>query len=154
MRYEYKTPEELEAERPQLKPGEADFEIAEATNAISKSSGKPMIKLVVKVWDCDGQSGNLFDYLVPHVPFKIKQITDAVGKPEWYAPEFDLTPEMLVGMSGKCILGKERKSKNPDYANREPRIVISMYKAIHESSNETKKDDNKGEEFTDDDIPF
>lgn len=151
MQYEYKTPEELEAERPQLKEGVADFEIVNATDDISKSSGNPMIKLVVKVWDVEGKQGNLFDYLVPHVPFKIKQVCDAIGRPEWYAANFDLRPDMLIGKSGSCVLGKERKSKDPKYANREPRIIISSYTSADEPKKEAPTADNN---FEDDDIPF
>lgn len=123
MKYSYKTPQELESERPMLSEGEADFEIVKAEDAISKSSGNEMIKLSVKVWDSEGQTAIIFDYLVSTVPFKIKQVCESVGRPEWYAANYDLNPGDLIGQSGKCVL-KNEKNQDPQYPDR---LKIASY---------------------------
>lgn len=151
MKYQYKSPEDLEAERPQLSVGKANFEIVGAEDAVSKS-GNEMIKLSVKVWDKDGNSGVLFDYLPCNVAFKIRSLCLAIGKPDWYAPDFDLQAQMLVGQCGDCGLAIE-KSQDPQYPDR---IKIKAYYEADEGAAKIDKS-TKAVSSTadfDDDIPF
>lgn len=46
-----------------LKEGEGNFQILSAEKKQSHA-GNSMIKLTVKVWDCEGKTSNIFDYLM------------------------------------------------------------------------------------------
>lgn len=107
--------EELNAQKGLLAPGVADFEVVEAKDEVSKSSGNEMIKLNLKVWDSQGKQGMVFDYLVSTVSWKIKQFFDAIGKPEIYNVG-TITSQNLIGASGKATLGiqKDRTGKYGD----------------------------------------
>lgn len=158
MRFTYKTEEQLQQEKPMLAEGGADFEIKTAEEKVSKN-GNPMIECKIQVWDKNGASGVIFDYIVSNLSFKIKSVCDSIGHPEWYAPNVDLEAQALVGQTGKCFLKLER-SQDVQYP---PRMKISYYIEAQEETtkvahNLEKRDDrpsasSKDDGF-DDDIPF
>lgn len=163
MKFEYKTQEQLEADRPKLKQGEASFEIKKASEKVSKN-GNDMIELLVQVWDADGTTASIFDYLLPQAAYKIKALCDSVGKPDWYGENAELSAIDLIGEGGKCFL-KMQKSKDPQYADR---MQIGYYIKHELSTAEATHDFMKKEDDTkstvtkplqnndgfDDDLPF
>lgn len=153
MKYEYVDPQVLDKQKNVLTPGSADFEIKAAEDTVSQSSQKDMIKLTVQVWDADGKSGNIFDYLVgsANCVWKIKEFCDSIGKPQWYAPGFELKADDLIGQTGKAIIAIE-KSRDEKYGDR---MKIKSYlppkvsDAVKTSTPPPTKTD-----FVDDDVPF
>jgi hypothetical protein len=154
VKIEYKTEEELDSGGFKGAEGEADFVISSAQESISKS-GNEMIKIGVKVWDKNGEEGVVLDYLVGTVAFKIKQICESIGKPEWYSAELDLTPEMLEGMGGKCIL-KIEKSTNPEYSDstKIKSYIAHSGEPVPERAVVSKKEAAVSDISFDDDMPF
>lgn len=145
MKYNYVPREELEKQKHLLTPGKADFEVLKATEKTSKS-GNDMIELHIKLWDCEGKQTNVFDYLLSDTKFawKIQSFCDAIGRPEWYAPDFELTPDNLKGQSGKCKIDIE---KNQEYGDK---VKIKNYLMPANPSSAKME----SPEFVDDDIPF
>ena len=82
MRFIPKTSEELEAERPAFEPwpvGEYDFEIVKAEDTVSKSSGREMLALNIKIFNSDGEYRFVNDYIVDNATWKLHQLARAVG---------------------------------------------------------------------------
>lgn len=82
MRFIPKTSEELEAERPAFEPwpvGEYDFEIVKAEDTVSKSSGREMLALNIKIFNSDGEYRYVNDYIVDNATWKLHQLARAVG---------------------------------------------------------------------------
>jgi hypothetical protein len=109
MRFTPLTKEQLAAQRGVLKPGPAEFMVTEAKEDTSKSSGNPMIKLTVKVWDDDGREGTVFDYLLESVQWKLAAFFESIGRPELYESG-ELDPVVLVGLTGRCKLQTQKDS--------------------------------------------
>lgn len=86
-------------------PGDYDFTVAEATDEISKASGQEMIKLILHVFNRDGQKRTVFDYLLSGEKgqWKVRHAAEAIGMlPQYEAGELD-TSEMIE-RSGKLKL--------------------------------------------------
>lgn len=92
------------------------FEVLQATDKISRSSQKPMIELVVEVFDWDGGSRQIKDYLTPEMKFKLRHFCVHTGLAEWYHSG-QLTAEMCAGRQGICKLGVDR-DKTGDFLDR------------------------------------
>jgi len=112
MRFTPKSEKELQAERGILKAGNADFEVLKAAEKIS-NAGNPMIELNIKVWDEDGKSGQIFDYLVSTAQWKIRNFAEAIGNLELYESG-DFPAEALLGKSGRCVLKLEKSEQYGD----------------------------------------
>ena len=92
------------------------FEILEATDDLSKSSGKEMIKLKVKIFKDNGASQNVFDYLLPDsMEYKLRHIAEACGLLADYE-KGDLEAYQFVGKSGYAKVGisKDKTGAYPD----------------------------------------
>jgi uncharacterized protein DUF669 len=63
------------------RPGDYDFEVNDASEERSSSTGNDMIKLTLHVFNEDGNKRTVFDYLVnsEKSQFKIRHFADAVG---------------------------------------------------------------------------
>jgi len=133
-----------EAENQLLAEGDADFEVLKAEDATSKS-GNEMIQLLLKVWDNQGQQGNVFDYLLPKLAWKIKQFCLATGIPLEKFKSGELSASDCLGKTGKAFI-KTQKDKTGQYADK---TVIAGYAELEEAKN-----NKTGAEFKDDDIPF
>lgn len=99
---------------PILPPGVYDFEVLKSTRKVS-SSGNDMCEVNLCIWDKEGKTSSLFDYLVfSTVPLnirKIKHFCDAVGLADNY--KRGELPESLQGLSGKVQIGvKDEQPKN------------------------------------------
>lgn len=86
--------------------GEYDFSIHEAEDTISKTSGKPMIKLRLTAFSPDGKQRTITDYLMESMAYKLKHCLYAIGMgKEYEAGEFDAAS--LQGRSGRVLLKQE-----------------------------------------------
>jgi hypothetical protein len=86
------------------KAGTYDFTILDASDEVS-SSGNEMIKLTIAIYNAEGRTRKVFDYLVdsPKTQFKIRHFASAVGLTEQYeAGELDINE--IVDRSGKLKL--------------------------------------------------
>lgn len=75
--------EEMEAMKKRLEPAEYIFQVEGAENKISKS-GNPMIELIITVWDDDGKTYKIWDWLIgtKNMFWKTKHFWESVGEPE------------------------------------------------------------------------
>ena len=78
MTFEPKTEQEI-AESKLWSKGEYGFEIVDASEKNSKTSGKPMIELKVKLYDGKGTGRTITDYLLAETPEKLRHCADACG---------------------------------------------------------------------------
>lgn len=109
MRFEPKTDEELAKEaaaRGPLPAGVYDFEVLEADNAVSKS-GNDMIAMVLTVYDDDGRTRKVKDWLLPSIPHKLKRAAYTCGLGKSYEAGM-LDAEDFRGRPGKVKLKVER----------------------------------------------
>lgn len=121
MRFEPKSADEI-AESGLMPDGDYDFTVSGAEDAISKSSGNEMMVLDVKVFDGDGGSRTVRDYLVSSEKGirKIRSFAVAVGMlAEYEAGQMD-APD-LAGRSGRC---KVKTDKSEGY---EPKNAVAYY---------------------------
>ena len=99
---------------PLLKPGVYDFEILKSTRKVSKNSGNDMAELNIQIWDNEGKTSSMFDYLVfSTVPLnirKVKHFCDATGLSENY--KRGELPEDLSGLSGKVQIDIQDEQPN------------------------------------------
>lgn len=140
MRYSVLSQQEIEAQKPKLAAGPADFTVMSAKEKTSKK-GNDMIELQLAVWDKNGLQGTVFDYLVNNAQFKIKGFWESVGLAEQYETGvFDC--QKAIDTGGKLEIKIE---KNEQYGD-QPRVKYYL------SRDETPKTD---EPFTPDmDDPF
>jgi len=129
-----------------LKEGEGTFKILTADDNKPSKAGNPMVTIRLEIWDIDGKSTFVTDYLVSSLQFKIKHLYDAIGQPNLYKSG-DIDPAFLVGKSGKCILKVEHQ---PGY---DPQTKIKDYKKKEVSDSAEPEVSDSSDPF-DDDIPI
>jgi hypothetical protein len=122
MKFTPKTKEQLDAA--DLMPkGEYDAEILTAEETKSKSSGKPMFKVKLGVYDTGGRQQWVFDYIVFDT-YKLPSIAKACGLGARYEAG-ELTAEELQGQDVRVKIGIEpasgefpAKNKVADYVHK------------------------------------
>jgi hypothetical protein len=94
--------------------GEVDFEILEAAETVSKTDND-MIKLRVRVYNAEGRSKTIFDYLVATEggAYKVRHFAEAVGMLANYE-RGELYADDLPGKAGRCKLSIR---KSPEYGD-------------------------------------
>lgn len=156
MSYSFLPMTEEEINAPSLiDDGVYDFQVLKSTRKTSQK-GNPMAELRLKLWDKEGKTHTLFDYLVfSQVPLnirKVKHFCDAVGLQEDYKK--GKLPEELENFCGKAHIGiqeKQPKSNGGFYPEKNVVVdyIISDKSATkHESIKETVDQD------LNDDLPF
>lgn len=100
MKITPKTDAELKASN-LLPAGKYPFEISGAIDAVSKTSGLPMIKLTVRAFDDENKIHLMTDYLSSSekAAFKVKNVCKACGLLEQYEAG-DVLPDMFIGKTG------------------------------------------------------
>jgi len=85
VRFQPKSEAEIQEENPfsPWPPGVYDFEVTESEERTSKS-GNDMIALTLKVYNKDGDSRTVFDYLLPSILYKLKHAAEACGNADKY----------------------------------------------------------------------
>lgn len=115
MKFNPKSEKEI-AEAGLWDKGEYAFEIIDSIEKLSKS-GKDMIEVKVKIFNKDGASQQIFDYLLPDVmEFKLRHICEACGLLADYEKGM-LEGYRLVGKTGYCKVGVS-VDKTGQYPNR------------------------------------
>lgn len=115
MRFQPKS--EADIARENLLPvGDYDFTVLEASDERSKS-GNDMIKLKLEVWDNDGNTRHVYDYLLEQMAFKLRHFCSATGLIELYE-QGDLQAIDCENRSGRCkIIIKTDKTGEHDPNN-------------------------------------
>jgi|SRR5690348_2998784 len=93
--------------------GTYDFEVREATEKESKSSGAAMIELELWIYDQAGDRRLVFDYLVESVGWKLRQFATSCG----LLPQYDkgvLMANEMVGRTGKCEIAIRKQEGYAD----------------------------------------
>lgn len=113
MRFQPKTDKEL-AVMNLLPEGEYDFEVFEASDAVSTNSNE-MIKLKLKVWAPDGSERHVYDYLLEAMAHKLRHFAVCVGLDVEYV-NGTLKAVQCVGRVGrvKLIIQKDKTGAYPD----------------------------------------
>lgn len=125
-----------------LKEGEAHFQVINAEDKTSKA-GSEMIELSIKVWDIDGKPGNIFDYLLPKLAWKIKHFCEATGMIDKFENE-SLCADDCNGKTGKLFIKTQ-----PAFGQYPEKSVVKDY---IKSTEDVKKIEEKPP--FDDEIPF
>jgi len=115
MKFVPKTEKQI-AEAGLWEKGKYPFEILEATDEVSKNSGKEMIKLKVKIFKDSGASQNIFDYLLPDtMEYKLRHIAEVCGILADYE-KGGLEAYQFIGKTGYCKIGisKDKSGAYPD----------------------------------------
>lgn len=96
--------------------GEYDFEFGAAEEKVS-SSGNDMIVVEVKLYNAEGRSRMVTDFLLPTeaMAYKLKHACEAVGLLDSYEAG-TLNAVDLTGRGGRCKLGiqSDKKGQYPD----------------------------------------
>lgn len=101
-----------------LKEGEGQYQVIKAEKKESKN-GNPMIKLLLKCWDCEGNQGNIFEYLILNDNVfskrKIKHFCYSCGLEEKYESG-ELNASDCENKYGILIIGiqKDKAGQYPD----------------------------------------
>jgi len=106
MNFKPHTEQEL-ADMKLWKKGVYDFEIADAFEKESKTSGNPMIELRLKVFGPDGSARVISDYLVEKRGAKLRHAAEACGLLDKYNSG-SLSNSDFQNKRGKLTLGIER----------------------------------------------
>lgn len=115
MKFKPCTEQEL-AERKLWAKGTYDFEIPDAFETLSKSSGNPMIELKVRIFKPDGSSRVISDYLLEKTGDKLRHAAEACGLLDKYNLG-SLSNTDFQGKRGKLKLGIE-KDKTHEYPDK------------------------------------
>lgn len=116
MKFSPKSEQQIQDERfPVLKPGKYNFEVFEASEAVSKK-GNPMLVLKLKLLDSGlNPAGFVTDYLMESVAHKLRHACYVCGLGKHY-DSGDIYPELFHGKSGFLDLGiqKDKTGQYPD----------------------------------------
>lgn len=132
------------------KRGLYDFEVLEAAEKLS-SKGNEMIELNVKLYDTEGHSFWLYDYLVSSdgMAYKVRHFSAATGLLPKYE-KGELTAADCIGKTGRCQLGIE-PAKNGYRAKNKIEDYVPLVAGAPLIASMSAKDVAKE---LDDDIPF
>lgn len=93
-----------------------DFEVERAFDKVS-ATGNDMIELVLKVYNKEGHSRLVYDYLVASeaTAYKLRHFANTTGMLKQYEAG-ELAAEDCIGKSGQCQLyvKKDKKGQYPD----------------------------------------
>ncbi len=117
MQFNPRTVEEITNEKREfatqslLPKGWYDFEVMEAAEAVSKKSGKDMIKLKLRVFNPNGGDKHVYDYLIETAPTHLFDFCESVGLEDAYHAG-TLTAEQCRGQAAKVQIIIDDKDKN------------------------------------------
>lgn len=122
MALSFKPKSENELRESQLAdPGEYDFDVLEASEEISKTSGNPMIKVKLGIYHGETVRWHVYDYLMPSMESKLRHFCDTTGLLKHYEAG-TLVAEDCRWRGGRCKLIKD--TKNPNFP---PKNVVRDY---------------------------
>ena len=130
------------------------YEVLEAIDDFSKTTGNEQIKLKLKIYMPDGKERMLYDYLTPAFEFKLAHFCEANGLWEKYEAG-DISADDCFGKSGECKIyiqkgknGYSDQSSIGDYLLNDEQTAAKHERKIAEAKQ--VKQDN----FDDQNIPF
>lgn len=129
--------------------GNYDFEVLDCSDETSKA-GNDMIKLMLKVYNADGKTQNVFDYLLESMEHKLRHAAYAVGLGERYEAG-DLEAADFEGKSGKLTLDIQPAKDGYAAKNVVKDYVVSDEGQVKASAAKTAKAPRAE---LDDEIPF
>lgn len=137
MKYQPITSEEAkQAQFKLLEPGVYDFEIISAQDKTSKS-GNEMIELKLKVFDSNGNSSHVFDYLLPEkMAYKFRHCCEAIEIIDKYEGG-ELVADDFIGGTGEVKI-KIDKNKDANYPDKNA-VVDYLGKRSKEERETTAK---------------
>lgn len=108
-----------------FKRGPGDFEVMTAEEKVSKS-GNPMIELLNKVYDAEGKSRLIKDWLVESegMAYKTRHYAVSTGQLAQYE-KGELRAADQPGKTGRCQIGIEKQEGYPDRNNIKDYLVPS-----------------------------
>lgn len=127
MKFTPKTEQEL-AEEQLVPEGEYGYEVVSATEEVGKTSGKPYLKLNLKIYGDDGRENRVFCNLSTGYERLLRNFCDSAGILSEYS-RGELHPDMLIGLGGRChvIIKKQEgwasKNEVKDFVKR--KVVVS-----------------------------
>lgn len=136
--------------------GEYNFEVVRSERQISKANN-PMAKLQLKVWDNEGKTHVVFDYLVfSNISLNIKKVSHfckAVGLEDGYKK--GCIPEDLARYCGKLSLGIQEEQMKPGGGTYPKKNVVVDYIKLELNEGMKPLPAKSENDFVDDkDIPF
>ena len=151
MNFSPKSKDELDA-MGLIKAGTYPFQVAEAKDKISKS-GNEMIQLNLEVFDNEGKSYRMFDYLLEAMAVKLFAFCTSTGMEQKYHAG-TLSSHDCIGKSGYVDIEIQKGKENPQGGTYPDKNNVKKYilKPAGAIPSVYQKDDKK-EEF-DDDVPF
>jgi hypothetical protein len=130
--------------------GECYFEVLSVDDeAISKSSGVPMLVLELQVWDSNNKQGKTKEFITESQDWKLQDFCDSVGKSHLYEVGNNFNARELVGGSGKFYL----KYKKKDDGSEDKQIRYLLPLAGNDKPQSAPIGDLTPPPF-DDDIPY
>lgn len=154
MNFKPKSKEELETMN-LLKPGIYHFRVANAKDKTSKN-GNEMIEITLEVYDNEGHSRTMFDYLLEAMPQKLFAFCTTTGMEHFYH-QGGLTANDCIDKSAYVEISVQKGKPNPQGGDYPDKNEVKRY-MTKPATNSTpsvsaKKEVVDGPEF-DDGIPF
>jgi hypothetical protein len=139
-----------------LQKGDADYEILDAQEEISKTD-KEMLHLKLKVFDATGAQSLVHDYIMlndENFEYKLRHLFYSCGLGELYETG-DVEPFRLLGKCGKLDLGiqADKTGQYSDKNNVKDYLTDEKLKT-HQKKNQSATAETVTDDFQDDDVPF
>lgn len=155
LNYKVMTKEEAMKERFDLLPdGIYQAVIEQSTDKIS-SAGNPMMELILSVYDSDGQSHTVKDYLVftPKMMWKVIDCAESAGVIKDYESK-KFCSDVIRGCDVSVTIGTEKGGLIP-----EDRLNGKSHGSCYPDKNKVigylvNKRESSNDEFKDDELPF
>ena len=146
MKFQPKTEQEIQ-ESGLWPAGEYNFEIIDSEDAVS-SNGNDMIKIKVRIFNPEGKSIILFDYLLEAMAFKLRHCAEACGIIDKYNSG-NLRAEDFMAKAGMLMLEIQNESSDKKTGKKYPK---KNFIADYIKDNGTTFPPPKS--FHDDTVPF
>lgn len=107
FKFDYQDPATFQSDSRNLKEGPASFKILEVEDSdkngypLVSKAGNEMIKLKISLIDQHNNRGNVYEYIVSNLAWKVHQLLASINMQHLYTPQ-GFNPRMLVGAQGMC----------------------------------------------------
>lgn len=145
MNFPPKTEEQLQLEN-LIEEGTFLFEVVSAEEKLSQA-GNEMIQMNLKVYDSQGNSHHIFDFLMEAMGFKLLHFCNAVGLSEIYKAG-RLTAQDCEYKTGMAVIKHQKDKRDTDKL----RAFVYDYKESDIHIDIPFKEEDPG--IADDDLPF
>lgn len=149
MKHDALTEEEI-AKAALLPEGTYDFTIIEVNEYVS-DKGNATFKIKHNIFEPEGKTRVIYDWVTPAWPKKFKHLHDACGLIDLYNSK-QAKPEDFVDKSGKLILGVGEPYKDKNGLDRINNSVVDYVK--RDNAETYKNAATKAAEDLNDEVPF